>query len=193
MANSYPTSAAARRMMVLSQLRPQGVTDAGVLGAMGAVAREDFLPAKFAAVAYADRPLRLDDGAPVMAPAELGQLLSQLAPHAGERALVIGAGGAYSAAVLRHIGLTVGTAASADDGSNGPYDLILIEGAVEQMPASLARRLAPGGRIGAAIVEDKVTRLAVGRGDGKSLGFTTFAEAQVPLLASFSHAPAFTF
>ena len=193
MANSCPTSAAARRVMVLSQLRPQGVTDAGVLGAMGAVAREDFLPAKFAAVAYADRPLRLDDGSPVMAPAELGQLLSQLAPRAGERALVIGAGGAYSAAILRYIGLTVDTAASADDSGNGPYDLILIEGAVEQMPASLARRLAPGGRIGAAIVEDRVTRLAVGRGDGKSLGFTTFAEAQVPLLASFSHVPAFTF
>ena len=122
MANSCPTSAAARRVMVLSQLRPQGVTDAGVLGAMGAVAREDFLPAKFAAVAYADRPLRLDDGAPVMAPAELGQLLSQLAPRAGERALVIGVGGAYSAAVLRHIGLTVGTLAARKPG--GWFDSI---------------------------------------------------------------------
>ena len=193
MANPCSTSEAARRMMVLNQLRPQGVTDAGVLGAMGAVAREDCLPAKFAAMAYADRPLRLDDGAPVMAPAELGQLLSQLGPRAGERALVIGAGGGYSAAVLRHIGLSVDTAASADDSGNGPYDLILIEGAVEQMPVSLARRLAPGGRIGAAIVEDQVTRLAVGRGDGKSLGFTTFAEAQVPLLASFARAPAFKF
>ena len=186
-------SAAARRVMVLSQLRPQGVTDGAVLAAMSVVARENYLPEKFAAVAYGDRPLRLEDGSPVMAPAELGQLLTQLAPKAGQHALVIGRGGEYSAAVLRHIGLTVDAAQTAEDVVTGSFDLILIEGAVEHVPTALARRLATGGRIGAAIVEDGVTRLATGRGDGKSLGFASFAEAQVPLLASFSQAPAFTF
>ena len=193
MSNPAVNSAAARRVMVLSQLRPQGVTDVAVLAAMTAVPREDHLPEKFAAVAYGDRPLRLKDGSPVMAPAELGQLLTQLAPKAGQHALVIGAGGDYSAAVLRQIGLTVDAFATAEEILTGSFDLILIEGAVEHVPAALARRLAPGGRIGAAIVEDGVTRLATGRGDGKSLGFTSFAEAQVPLLASFSQAPAFTF
>ncbi|MEO7813851.1 MAG: protein-L-isoaspartate O-methyltransferase [Sphingomicrobium sp.] len=186
-------SAAARRSMVLCQLRPEGVTDTAVLTAMGAVPREDFLPAKYAAVAYGDRPIRLDDGSPVMAPAELGQLLTQLAPTPGQHALLIGRGGDYSAAVLRHIGLSVDAAQTAEDVLTGSFDLILIEGAVSDVPASLARRLAPGGRIGAAIVEDGVTRLATGRGDGKSLGFTSFAEAQVPLLASFSQAAAFKF
>ena len=193
MANTATDSAAARRLMVLSQLRPQGVTDAAVLAAMTNVAREDYLPENFAAIAYGDRPIRLADGSPVMAPAELGQLLTQLAPKPGQRALVIGGGGDYSAAVLSHIGLTVDRALTAEDALTGSFDLILIEGAVEHVPASLARRLAPYGRIGAAIVEDGVTRLATGRGDGKSLGFTSFAEAQVPLLASFSQAPAFTF
>ena len=193
MANPATDRAAARRVMVLSQLRPQGVTDTAVLGAMSNVAREAYLPEKFAAIAYGDRSIRLGDGSPVMAPAELGQLLSQLAPKPGQQALVIGAGGDYSTAVLRHIGLTVENARTAEDALTGSFDLILIEGAVEHVPATLARRLAPNGRIGAAIVEDGVTRLAIGRGDGKSLGFTSFAEAQVPLLASFSQAPAFTF
>ena len=193
MSNSAANNAVARRMMVLNQLRPQGVTDAAVLGAMGAVAREDYLPEKFAAIAYGDRPVRLDDGSPMMAPADLGQLLTRLAPRAGQDALVIGRGGDYSAAVLRHIGLAVDAAQTAEDVLTGSFDLILIEGAVERVPATLARRLAPNGRVGAAIVEDGVTRLATGRGDGKSLGFTSFAEAQVPLLASFSQAPAFTF
>ena len=186
-------NADARRMMVLGQLRPQGVTDAVVLGAMAVVPRENYLPERFSAVAYGDRPVRLGDGSPVMAPAELGQLLTQLAPKPGERALVIGGGGDYSAAVLRHIGLDVETVATAEEVVSGSFDLILIEGAVEQVPASLARRLAPAGRIGAAIVEDRVTRLATGRGDGVALGFTSFAEAQVPLLASFARASAFTF
>ena len=193
MPNTADTSAA-RRAMVLSQLRPQGVTDPVVLDAMGAVPREEYLPEKFAAVAYGDRPIRLADGSPVMAPAELGQLLTQLAPRPAQHALVIGGGGGYSAAILRHIGLVVDSAESAESVTNGSFDLILIEGAIEHVPASLAARLRPDGRIGAAIVEDRVTRLATGRGTGgKSIGFTSFAEAQVPLLASFSQAPAFIF
>ncbi len=191
--HAFTDSAAARRVMVLSQLRPQGVTNAGVLAAMSEVPCEQYLPEKFAAVAYGDRPLRLDDGVPVLAPAELGQLLTQLKPTPGQQALVIGRGGDYSAAVLRHIGLAVDQAQSAEEVLTGSFDLILIEGAVEELPPVLARRLAPGGRIGSAIVEDGVTRLAIGRGDGKSIGFTSFAEAQVPLLAGYAKAPAFTF
>ncbi len=185
----------ARRIMVASQLRPQGVTDALVLGAMGVVPRQDFVPAAIRASAYGDRPLRLDDGAPMMPPAEIGLLLTRLAPIPGERALVVGGGGAdgYAAALLRHIGLAVVTAT--DD--SGRVDLILVEGAIDHLPTDLAARLAPTGRVGAAIVEDGVTRLALGRvansSNGNAIGFTTFAEAQVPLLPGTSRAPAFAF
>ncbi len=62
----------------------------------------------------------------------------------------------------------------------------------------LARTLVPGGRVGAAIVLDGVTRLATGRGAKDPAGadtvrFTSFAEAQVPILPGFSSAPAFAF
>ena len=188
----------ARRVMVASQLRPQGVTDARVLAAMGSVPREDFLGAGQQALAYGDRPLRLDNGAPMMPPAELGLLLTRLAPVPGECALVVGAGGAYAAALLRHIGLEVENAEAGEAPGTTLYDIILVEGAIEQFPDTLARRLAPGGRVGAAIVEDGVTRLATGRGaknpaGGSSVGFTSFAEAQVPILPGFSRAPAFSF
>ena len=188
----------ARRVMVASQLRPQGVTDARVLGAMGVVPREEFLGSDQQALAYGDRPLRLDSGATMMPPAELGLLLTRLAPVAGERALVVGDGGAYAAALLRHIGLDVDTTSNGDAPDSGAYDLILVEGAIEHLPDTLARRLTLGGRVGAAIVEDGVTRLATGRGTnniagGKSVGFTSFAEAQVPILPGFSSAPAFAF
>ncbi|MEO6580336.1 MAG: protein-L-isoaspartate O-methyltransferase [Sphingomicrobium sp.] len=193
MSNRADQSAAARRAMVSNQLRPQGVTDAGVLDAMSAVRREDYLPAKFAQFAYVDRSLLMDDGSPILPPAEIGQLLNQLSPRAGMSALVIGGGGAYSAALLRHMGLRVDIAASAEDADKGPYDLILIEGAAQQFPRGLAGKLIPGGRIGGAVIEDGVTRLATGLGDGKTFSFTTFAEGQVPLLASFNRPPAFKF
>ena len=188
----------ARRVMVASQLRPQGVTDARVLAAMGAVPRQEFLGAGQQATAYGDRPLRLDNGAPMMPPAELGLLLTRLAPLPGEVALVVGAGGAYAAALLRHIGLQVDTADAGEAPGTTVYDIILIEGAIEQLPDALARRLTAGGRVGSAIVEDGVTRLATGRainnivGD-KTVGFTSFAEAQVSILPGFSSAPAFAF
>ncbi len=182
----------ARRTMVVSQLRPQGVTDAGVLAAMGSVPRQDYVCAAAQASAYSDRPLRLDDGSPMMPPAELGLLLSRLAPKPGEHALVYGGGGDYAAALLRHIGLDVVT----QDEASEPVDLILVEGAIVHLPADLVDRLAPGGRVGAAIVEDGVTRLALGRasaGTAKTVSFTSFAEAQVPLLPGTLSAPAFAF
>ena len=194
-----PDSAAyfdvARRVMVASQLRPQGVTDARVLAAMGSVPRQNHVPAGSQAVAYGDRPLRLDDGSPMMPPAELGLLLTRLAPLPGERALVVGGGGGYAAALLRHIGLVVETAG---DTGSGPVDLILVEGAINRLPEGLAKRLAPDGRVGAAIVEDGVTRLAIGRVVSGSSGtstvsFNSFAEAQVPVLPGTSSAPAFAF
>lgn len=195
MSDSAANFDVARRVMVASQLRPQGVTDARVLAAMGSVPREDHVSTANQASAYGDRPLRLDDGSPMMPPAELGLLLSRLAPKPGERALVVGGGAGYAAALLRHIGLDV---ESSGDKGTGPVDLILIEGAIEHLPADLAKRLAPDGRVGAAIVEDGVTRLATGRvaansSAGPSVGFTSFAEAQVPRLPGTSSAPAFAF
>ena len=64
-----PDFAAARRAMIDSQLRPQGVTDAAVLAAMASVPRERFVPEAVRPLAYSDRPLDLGDGKALMAPA----------------------------------------------------------------------------------------------------------------------------
>ena len=181
----------ARRAMVVSQLRPQGVTDAGVLAAMGQVAREDFVPEGMKAMAYMDRSLMVD-GAPMMPPAELGRLLTEIAPKPGEKALVIGGGGAYSAAVLSAIGCIVDRAASLD-GVSGQYDIILVEGAVPSIPDRLATNLTADGRIGAAIFDRGIARLSIGRGDRKGIGLRSVVDAQVPPLPGSIPEPAFTF
>src|SRR5215212_8353496 len=102
-----PDFAAAREAMVENQLRPQGVTDPAVLQAMATVAREKFLPADTQPLAYVDRAVALGHGRFLSAPAVLGQLLTQMMPERGHRALVIGAGSGYSAAVLAAMGLKV--------------------------------------------------------------------------------------
>ena len=204
----------ARRAMVDSQLRPEAVTYRGVLAAMASVERERFVPESAKALAYFDRPLPLTKDRAMMPPAALGRLLSELAPRAGERALVVGSGTGYSAALLQAIGLEAvalesdeALAASAReagietvsgalaDGWKGsaPYDIILLDGAVEEIPATLIKQLSAGGRLAGAIVDRGVTRLVVGRAAGGSLGLRTLADADVDILPGFERPRAFTF
>jgi protein-L-isoaspartate(D-aspartate) O-methyltransferase len=209
-----PDYAAARRAMVESQLRPQGVTDPAVLDAMGRVPREEFVPADSRPLAYSDRAVALGGGRFLAPCPVLGQLLTQMAPAPGERALVIGAATGYSAAVLAAIGLDVTALEAApelaatgkdqgvsftegplEDGhaAGAPYDLILIDGAVEYIPDSIIGQLVEGGRLGGALVERGVTRLIVGRKAGGAFGYLSINDAGVPALPGFKRHRTFTF
>ena len=96
-------------------------------------------------------------------------------------------GGAYSAALLRHIGLTVDTAATPDDATRAPM-IYLIEGAAQQLPEGLAGKLVPGGRIGGAIVEDGVTPAGHGAREWQGVQLYTLPRASA-VLASLSRPP----
>lgn len=204
----------ARRAMVDNQLRPEGVTDRGVLAAMGSLPRERFVPEGAKALAYFDRPLKIAEGRSMMPPAALGRLLSELAPKAGERALVVGSGSGYSAAVLKAIGLDVValesdqalSAAAAEAGvetvdgdlakgwaKGAPFDLILIDGAVEEIPAELVKQLRDGGSLGGAVVDRGVTRLVIGRVSSGALGLRTLTDVDVDQLPGFERPRAFIF
>ena len=102
-----PDFAAARWAMVESQLRPIGVTDPLVIEAMAEVERERFVPDEARPLAYGDRAVPLGDGRFLPPPSVLGLLLTQMAAGPGERALVVGAGTGYSAAVMARMGLDV--------------------------------------------------------------------------------------
>jgi protein-L-isoaspartate(D-aspartate) O-methyltransferase len=127
---------------------------------------------------------------------------------------VIGAAGGYSAAVLRHIGLEVTALESSPElaalaeaqgipvvvgdlgqghADGAPYDLILIDGAVEYLPQMIIDQLAPGGRLGAGLVERGVTRLIVGRKTGSAFGYLSIADAPAPSLPGFRRPSTFTF
>lgn len=209
-----PDFAAARRAMVENQLRPQGVTDPVVLDAMASVERERFLPGHTRPLAYVDRAVEIGDGRFLAAPAALGQLLSEMMPNPGERALVVGSGTGYSAAVLAHIGLDVVALESSaelaktarelgvdtvegplDAGwrKGAPYGLILIEGAVEHIPETIVAQLGEGGRLGTALFDRGITRLIVGRKAGGAFGYLSIGDAGIPALPGFMRPRAFTF
>lgn len=200
--------------MVENQLRPVGVSDPLVLEAMGSVAREQFVSENNRPLAYVDRSLPIGEGRYLAAPAVLGQLLTQMAPKPDERALVVGAGTGYAAAVLAAIGCEV-TALESSAGlasrarelgitmaagpleaghkAGAPYDLILIDGAVEFIPDAIVMQLANGGRLGTALAEGGITRLIVGQKVAGAFGFLSVADAGVAPLPGFSKPRGFKF
>jgi protein-L-isoaspartate(D-aspartate) O-methyltransferase len=212
--NPIPDYAAARLAMVESQLRPEGVVDPAVTRAMGSVPREQFVPEAVRPLAYVDRAVALGGGRFLSAPAALGQLLTQMMPEKGQRALVVGAGTGYSAAILGAMGLEVigvesdprlaaaARAAGVDvveapleggDPNGGTFEQILIDGAVEIVPDAIIAQLADGGRLGTALIDRGITRLIVGRKAGGAFGYLSFSDAGVPALPGFTRAKEFTF
>lgn len=199
--------------MVVSQLRPNGVTDGGVLAAMGSVPREDFVPAARRAACYADRPIPLAPGRALNPPMTTARLFNALMLDAGDRLLIIGAASGYSAAVAANLCASVtaieedpALVALAPDGvmitigalrdgapQDAPFDAILIDGAVTHVPEALVTQLSAGGQLACAIVKDGITRLATGRKGGSSFAVVDFADAEAVVLPGFAPAPEFVF
>lgn len=181
--------AVARRAMIDSQLRVSGVTQDFVIAAMSGFAREDFVPAAARGHAYIDRAIPLGQGRALPAPLVHGMLLREAAPTAADKALLVDCGAGYLAALLKPL---VGTltvlspAEAAAKKGKGGYSLVMVEGAIEHVPAGLAAQLAEGGRLVTGITERGVTRLVQGRKVAGQIALQPLAEIGIPVLAEFA-------
>ena len=181
-----------RRAMVVSQLRPEGVTDARVLDAMGKVPRENYVPDERRATAYADRLIPIDGGRGINPPIVTGRLLNEAQLDDDDQVLIIGSASGYLAAVVSMLTKSV-TLADAGAAIDGCYDAIIIDGAVERIPDDLATHLTPDGRLVAGIVDGGVTRLAIGRRSGTGFALIPFMDAEMIVLPEFARPTAFVF
>jgi len=207
-----------RRAMVSNQLRPNLVTNVVVLTAMDAVPRERFVGEAQGALAYRDTIVPLGGGRGLNPPIATGRLLDAADPLPGERVLVIGAATGYVAALFAAIGcavtavddaaliararLALGDAAGVNvvegalaEGApaGAPYDIVYIDGAIESVPPGIITQLVEDGRLVTAILERGVSRLAIGRRAGTSVGLRAFADVDTTPLPGFAAAPAFSF
>lgn len=206
--------AAARENMVESQVRPNGITDRRIIDAMAAIAREDFVPAGRKAVAYVDEDIPLTEGQrprcliEAMAFARLVQLAG-IKPT--DKVLHIGAATGYGTAVVARLAASVvavesdaALAASARanlrdvsnvsivegalaDGAKAaaPFDVIVIEGRVGEVPQSLMSQAADGGRIVAVVGESDVARAHLWTMAGKTGTCRTAFDASIAPLPGF--------
>lgn len=213
----------ARRNMVDGQLRPNRVTNAQLLAAIGDLPRERFLPAGLQSIAYADDDVPLGKGRFLMEPMVLARLIQTLQPLPEDKALVVASGVGYGAALLaRLVKEVVAVEADAalagsaeqtirslgianvrqvvgrmEEGcpSQASYDVILIEGGVQEVPPAILAQLGEGGRLG-TVIAAPTGRLGVAQLIVKDGGVTSgrpLFDAGTPPLPGFAAPPRFTF
>lgn len=213
--------AAARRKMVASQVRTNRVTDPLVSSAMEAVPREYFVPAERRSVAYLDEDQPLGNGRHIMEPMALGRLLQLADVEPGDKALVVAAGTGYSAAVLARMAESVvvleNDTSFADKASKimtelvipnvtvvrgdlaagvpakAPFDVILIDGAVNEIPMALKQQLRDGGRLVAVVRSGPVGRATLVTRIGDAWGSRTDFDLIMAYLPEFAPQPKFVF
>ena len=188
---------AARRAMIDGQLRTSGVNERFVLERMGAVAREDFVPEQARGIAYMDRAIRLPDGGFLPAPVFHGAMRAEARPRLTDKVLIVDGGSGYLAELVRPLVVSVETI-SAAEGAQGKAtletaDLLLIDGAIEELPAELAKRIVEDGRVVTGLIDRGVTRLATGRKTGQSLSLLPLAEMGIPRLGQFDRPASWSF
>ncbi|WP_158971083.1 protein-L-isoaspartate O-methyltransferase family protein [Chachezhania sediminis] len=208
-----------RRMMVDTQVRPSDVTRFSIIEAMLTVPREAFVPAARREAAYAGENVSLGGGRVLLEPRTIAKMLEVLDLGPGDMVLDIGCGYGYTAAVMASMADVV-VAVEEDESlaadapgilsdlgidnvivhggplaegaaEHKPYDAILIEGAVETVPAAIIDQLKDGGRIAALFLEGAlgVVRLGLKRGDKVSWRYEFNAGA--PVLPGFASERAF--
>ncbi|ONG57256.1 protein-L-isoaspartate(D-aspartate) O-methyltransferase [Pseudoroseomonas deserti] len=216
--------AGARKWMVDGQLRPNKVTDPRIISAMLDLPRHRFVAPALEARAHADEDVPLGQGRVLLQPMMLARLLQLAQIRAGESVLLLAAGAGYGAAVAARMGARVtaveGDAALTAQGraalaelslapgslqlvegpataghpAGAPYDVIIIEGAVPEIPPALVEQLPEGGRLVALRRRPGQAGAAVlGRRMGGAFSVTEAFDCNTAVLAEFQPQPGFSF
>jgi protein-L-isoaspartate(D-aspartate) O-methyltransferase len=207
---------AARLQMINAQLRTCDVNDIELLAAFAAVPRENFAADKRPALVYADGEIAsaAPPGRKLLSPRTLGLLLKTAAPVKGERALTVGGGAGYCAALLAALGLEVvdletGACAArqaalagvdcvdgaldAPPAGKGPFDVIVVNGAFEVTPDRLIAALKEGGRLVGLCARKSPKRVVIFERFGGGVSERDVADAAGDVLPGFARAPSFAF
>lgn len=210
-----------RTMMVDTQVRPSDVTKCPIINAMLSVPREAFVPDHLREAAYIGENVDLGGGRVVLDARTLSKMLDALDIQPDELALDIGSALGYSAAVIAHMAEAVVAVEEDPDfaqeaqsllpelgadnvavhqgplaqgaAAHGPFDVIVIEGAVETLPEALTDQLKDGGRMAVLFMEGTLGSVRIGYKIGGQMNWRFAFNAGAPVLPGFERQAAFTF
>ncbi|QHQ35573.1 protein-L-isoaspartate O-methyltransferase family protein [Algicella marina] len=211
----------ARTAMVDCQIRPSDVTRYPIIAALLDIPRERFVPQAMSSVAYAGEHIGLAPGRVLLDPRVFAKMLDSLAVTPSDLVLDIGSGLGYSTAVIARLAeavvgveedagmcreaetqlaaigadnavITEGPLAAGDP-AHGPYDVILVEGGVQEVPAEIVAQLKDGGRIAALFSEGTFGQAKIGRKSGQRVIWKAEFDATAPVLPGFESESRFEF
>jgi protein-L-isoaspartate(D-aspartate) O-methyltransferase len=213
--------ATVREAMVDGQVRPSDVTLYPVIEAMLTIPREDYVPEPLREVAYIGDHLPLAERRVVLDARVMAKMLETLAIQPNELVLDVGAGLGLSAALIAHlceavIALEQDEAMSKEaeallashgvdnaiveqgvlnEGApkHGPYDVIIIEGGVGEVPQALIDQLKNGGRMAAIIMDGALGRCKLGLKSESGMDWRWSFDASAPVLPGFEKRTIFAF
>jgi protein-L-isoaspartate(D-aspartate) O-methyltransferase len=219
----YPT---ARHNMVISQLHPNGVITPAVLAAFDTVPREQFVPEPLRPVCYRDTDLDLGDGRVLIAPLTLARMIDAAGVQPGDTVLTIGGATGYGAAVMGRLatdgsvtdvdsdarfdallqaavqtcGLcnvrrVIGDMITAGKTELG-YDVIIVQGAVADVPTALTAHLKRDGRLVVPVIASGATMgqaMMYTKGPTGHISSRPLFDTAVPYLPGFIPHPKFSF
>jgi protein-L-isoaspartate(D-aspartate) O-methyltransferase len=210
-----------RTNMVESQVRPSDITDRRIIRAMLDVARERFCPASSSATAYMDLDVKVAPTRYLTATRVLAKLIQGLDLSESDHVLHVGAATGYTSAILARLAAKV-TALEVDAGlaatlaqnvtefdlktvtpvtgplrsghaAGAPYDAILVDGAVADVPHALLEQLRDGGRLVAVVGTGRVGRITSWQRRGTAVDTRVIGDAGAPALPGFDKAATFVF
>jgi len=203
--------------MVDCQIRPSDVTKYPIIDAMLRVRREEFVPNSLREIAYAGGDISLGAGRVVMDPRVLAKMLDAVDLAQDDLVLEIGCGLGYCAAIIGHLAEAViaveedtGLAGEAETNladqsvdnvaivigplvegakKHGPYDAVVVNGGVANIPAAVLAQLKDGGRISAVFMDTEsgqnAGQVRVGVKTANGVAWRTVFDATAPILPGF--------
>ncbi|KMK66113.1 protein-L-isoaspartate O-methyltransferase [Puniceibacterium sp. IMCC21224] len=205
--------ASRRRMMVDTQVRPSDVTKFPIIDAMLAIPREVFVPRDRSEAAYASENVAIGGGRVLLEPRTFAKMLDAVNVTNADLVLDVAAGLGYSSAVVARIAeAVVAVEDDADrakeaqsllsdqqsdnvivhcgplnqgEAGHGPYDAILIEGAIEELPDAISAQLKEGGRIAAVFMEGALGVVRIGHKIDGTIAWRFAFNASAPVLPGF--------
>lgn len=219
MGSAMTDFAARRTMMVDTQVRPSDVTKFPIIDAMLGVPREAYVGAGQTEAAYVGDNLAIAPGRVMIEPRSFGKMLDAVDIQPDEAVLDLGCGFGYSSAIIARLAdavvaveedesmateaqarlsahgvdnaAVISGPLAAGAAKHGPYDVILIQGAVEAVPDTLLDQLKDGGRIGALFMEGSLGVARVGHKGANGVTWRYAFNASAPVLHGFEKSAAF--
>jgi len=212
---------AARETMVESQIRTADVTDLSLLASFRRTARERFVPAARMALAYGDAIVEYDDGRALLRPRDFAKLAQAADIQSDEVVLDIACARGYSTAILAQVAETVVGLETDDEtvdratslltdadilnaavvkgdlkrgaSEHGPFDVIMVGGAVSEVPQAWFGQLTNGGRLAVIIKNGPIGHATIFTKSGDAIGDRVVFDANAPYLPGFEPARSFVF